>query len=133
MKIRVLVSLAALIAAALPAASQANDNPALDLCVDKFVKAVVPADYPAEIRRDSIVASIKPINATKSKVILIARGETDDKVYGRAQCTIHRKGSIVSMYLYDSKPGQPGMGRPTLIARHVDAKRATFADNTKPF
>jgi hypothetical protein len=139
MKIRIVkaaISLAALIAAALPLASQANDNPALDLCVEKFVEAVVPANYPAEIRREDIVASIKPINGTKSKVILIAKGEKDAKLYGRASCTIHRKGSIVSMYLYDAKEGQPGLGRPTLIARHVDAKqvkRDTFADNTKPF
>lgn len=139
MKIRIVTaaaSLVTLIAAALPVASQANDNPALDLCVEKFVAAVVPADHPAEIRREDIVASIKPINGMKSKVTLIAKGETDAKLYGRASCTIHRKGSIVSMYLYDTKAGQPGIGRPTLIARHVDAKqveRDTFADNTKPF
>lgn len=139
MKIRIVkaaISLAAFVAAALPVASQANDNPALDLCVEKFVQAVVPANYQAEIRREDIVASIKPINSTKSKVMLIAKGQTDAKLFGRASCTIHRKGSIVSMYLYDSKEGQPGFGRPTLIARHVDAKqikRDMFADNTKPF
>jgi hypothetical protein len=139
MKIRIVkavISLAALVAAALPVASQASNNPALDLCVEKFVQAVVPANYAAEIRREDIVASITRIDDVKSKVNLIAKGEKDAKLYGRASCTIHRKGSIVSMYLYDTKEGQPGFGRPTLIARHVDAKqvkRDAFADNTKPF
>ena len=139
MKIRMskpVLSLAALVAAWLPIVSHASDNPALDRCVQMFVEEVVPADHSSEIRHADIVASIKPINATRSRVMLIAQGEKDAKLFGRASCVINRKGSIVVMYLYDPKPGQPAYGRPRVFARNVDAtqgSRTAFADDTKPF
>jgi hypothetical protein len=45
---------------------------------------------------------------------------------------IDRNGSLVAMYLYDSKPGPMGASRPKVLARNVDA-RVAYSDNTKPF
>jgi hypothetical protein len=129
---KTVVSLAALVAASVPVASQARDNPALDRCVDIFVKEVVPANHSVEINREDIVASTKEISATRSEVMLIARGEKNAKLFGRASCVIHRNGSLVAMYLYDTRPGQMALGRPRLIARNLDARVAS-ADDTKPF
>lgn len=129
-------SLAALVVAALPTASHSADNPALDRCVQMFVEQVVPADHSLEIRHEDIVASMKPINGSRSEVMLIAQGEKDAKLFGRASCVIDRNGLLVAMYLYDTKPGQPAYGRPRLLARNVDATQGrsiAFADDTKPF
>ena len=129
-------SLAALVAASLPIASHAGDNPALNRCVQMFVEEVVPAGHSSEVRHSNIVASIKPINAARSQVVLIAQGEKDAKLFGRASCVIGRNGWLVAMYLYDTKPGQPGYGRPRVLARNIDAtqdSRTAFADETKPF
>jgi hypothetical protein len=129
---RTMVALAALVGASMPVASQADDNPALDRCVRMFVKEVVPANHSVEIKRDDIVASTKAITATRSKVTLIARGEKHSKLFGRASCVIHRDGSLIAMYLYDSKPGPISFGRPKVLARNVDARTA-YADDMKPF
>jgi hypothetical protein len=133
---RTLVSLAVLAAASLPLASHASENPALDRCVQTFVKEVVPADRQVEIRHEDILASTKAISATRSKVTLVARGEKYSKLFGRASCVIDRNGSLVAMYLYDSKPGPMGYGRPRVVARNVDAtegSRTAYADDVKPF
>jgi len=134
--VRSVVSVAALIAASLPMASHASDNPALDRCVQIFVENAVPPGRTADIRREDIAASIKWITGTRAKVTLIAQEAKSDKVISRASCVTHRSGSIVAMYLYDAKPGLAGFGRPKLLARNVDAKqevRTAFSDDTKPF
>jgi len=127
-----MVSIAALVAASLPVVSHASDNPALDRCVQLFVKEVVPADHAVEIRQDDILASIKRISSTRSKVTLTAQGEKYSRVFGRAQCVIDDNGSLVTAYLYNSKAGPLGYGRPKVLARNVDARTA-FVDDTKPF
>jgi hypothetical protein len=135
-KVKSVVSLAALIAASVSVASHADTNPALDLCVQKFVAEVVPADHTSEVRHADIVASIKPITASQSKVMLIAKGESDAKLFGQASCVIDRNGMLVAMYLYDAKLRQPTYGRSRVLARNVDATqgaRTAFADGTKPF
>jgi hypothetical protein len=129
---RTLTSLAALVAAAAPVASHASENPALDRCVQIFVKAVVPTNRPVEIEHEAILASTRSLTATRSSVSLVARGEKNSKLIGRASCVIDRNGSIVAMYLYDAKPGPMGAGRPKVLARNVDA-RVAFSDDTKPF
>ena len=134
--VRSIASLAALVAASMPVASHADENPALDRCIQIFVDSVVPADRIAEIRREDIVASTKWITGTRAKVTLLAQDQKTDKLLARASCVTHRKGSIVAMYLYEVKPGQAGYGRPKLLARHLDATqglRTAFADDTKPF
>ena len=134
--VRSVVSVAALIAASLPVASHAGNNPALDRCVQIFVDNAVPAGRTADIRREDISASIKWITGTRAKVTLIAQEPTSHKVISRASCVTHRNGSLVSMYLYDAKPGLAGYGRPKLLARHLDATqdvRTAFSDDTKPF
>jgi hypothetical protein len=131
-----LVSLAALITASTPVVSQASENPALERCIQIFIENVVPADRTTEIRREDIYASIKWISGTQAKVTLVALDQKYDKQIARASCVTHRKGSIVAMYLYESKPGLAGYSRPKLLARHVDATqdpRTAFADDTKPF
>lgn len=130
--VRTLVSLAALAAASLPVASHANNNPALDRCVQLFVKEVVPAGHPVEIRRDDILATVKPISLTRSKVRLTAQGEKHSKIFGRGECVIDNNGSLISAYLYDSKTAFWGPSRPKLLARNVDA-RVAFVDDTKAF
>jgi hypothetical protein len=132
---RTVVSLAAIVAATVPVASRASDNPALDRCVQIFVKEVVPADHSVEIRHDAIRASTKAISATRSKVTLIAQGEKYSKLFGRASCVIDRNGSLVALYLYDPKAG-PGYSRPKVLARNIDATQGlhtAYADDTKPF
>jgi hypothetical protein len=127
-----LVSLVALGAVSVPAASHASDNPALGRCVQLFVKEVVPVDHSVDVRHDVILASTKAISETRSSVQLIARGDKNSKLFGRASCVIDRNGSIVAMYLYDSKPGPMGASRPKVLARNVDA-RVAYSDETKPF
>ena len=129
---KTLIALAALGAASVPTASSANDNPALNHCVQLFVKEVVPADHSADIRHADIVASTRAVSARRSNVKLIARGEKNGKLFGRASCVIDRDGSLVAMYLYDSKPSSMSVSRPKVLARNVDARTA-FADQTKPF
>ena len=134
--VRSVVSLAMLIAASIPVASYAGDNPALDRCVQIFVENAVPAGRTADIRREDISASMRWITGTRAKVTLIAQDPSSDKVISRASCVTHRNGSIVAMYMYDAKPGFAGYGRPKLLARHVDATqglRTAFSDDTKPF
>jgi hypothetical protein len=130
------VSLAALVAALAPVASHASANPALDRCVQMFVEEVVPADHSSEVRLEDIVASIETINASRSRVGLVARGEKNARLFGIASCVIDRDGTLIAMYLYDRKPGQLGYGRPRVLARNVDATQvahAASADVTKPF
>ena len=129
---RKLVFLAALVAASAPTAGHASDNPALDRCVQLFVKEVVPADRAVEIKHDAILASTKAISATRSNVKLVARGEKYSKLFGSASCVIDRNGSLVAMYLYDTKPGLLGPSRPKVLARNLDARTA-LSDDTKPF
>jgi hypothetical protein len=134
--VKSVVSLAALITASTPVVSHANDNPALERCIQIFVENVVPADRTAEIRREDIYTSIKWISGTRAKVTLLAQDQKYDKPIARASCVTHRKGSIVAMYLYESKSGLAGYSRPKLLARHVDATqgpRTAFADDTKAF
>jgi hypothetical protein len=127
--------LAALTAAAVPVASRASDNPALERCVQIFVKEVVPADHSVKIRREDILASIKAVSATRSKVTLLAQGEKHAELFGRASCVIERSGLLVAMYLYDPKSG-PMPSRPRVLARNLDAKqgsRIAYAGEMKPF
>jgi len=127
--------LTALVAAA-PMASYAEDMPALDRCVDIFVKEVVPANRTADIRRDDIKASVRQVSATRSRATLIAKGERDSKVLGRAACVLDRNGTLVALYLYDAKPNPLGTGRPKVVAlnERVNADvRTASASDTKPF
>jgi hypothetical protein len=129
---KTLIALAVLGTVSVPTASIANDNPALNHCVQLFVKEVVPAGRAVDIRHADIIASTQAVSATRSSVKLIARGEKNAKLFGRASCVIHRNGSLIAAYLYDSKPSSMGVSRPKVLARNVDARTA-FADQTKPF
>ena len=134
--VRSVFSVAAFVAASIPVASHASDNPALERCVQIFVENVVPEGRTAEIRRDDISASITWISGTRAKVTLLALDQESDKVLARASCVTHRKGSIVAMYLYEATAGRAGYSRPKLLARHLDAtqeSRVALADETKPF
>jgi hypothetical protein len=126
-----LASLAAVLAVSMPTSSHAKENPALNRCVELFIQEVVPADYPVEIRKESIAASTIDLNGVRSKVTLLAYGENESKILGRASCVLHRNGTLVSMYLHASKFGQS-----KVLARNLDAKqglRTAFADETKAF
>jgi hypothetical protein len=129
---RTTIALAALVGAIAPVASHANENPAVDRCVQLFIKEVVPADHSVEIEHEAILTSIRPMSATRSNVKLIARGERRSKLFGRASCVVDHNGSLVAMYLYDTKSGPMGSGRPKVLARNVDARTAQ-SDNMKPF
>jgi hypothetical protein len=134
--VRPITSFAALVAASVSVASHASDNPALERCVQMFVTEVVPADHSVEIRREDILASTTAINATRSRVTLIARGEQHGAVFGRAACVIDRSGLLVAMYLYDPQQSGPIPSRPKVLARNLDAKqgsRTAYAGEMKPF
>jgi hypothetical protein len=113
-----LLALAVVAAASLPVAGHAEQNPALDECVERFVQAVVPANQSVDIRRDEIIAATTIQSATRSRVMLIARGSKDDKVFGRGSCVMHRNGSLLAMYLYEDGPKLAGVSRPKLLFRN---------------
>jgi hypothetical protein len=113
-----LVAVAIAAAASMPLASHASDNPALDECVERFVQEVVPANHSVEIRHADIVASTTTESATRSRVMLIARGEKNGKVFGRASCVMHRGGSLIAMYLYDDRVRLASVSRPKVLFRN---------------
>ena len=126
----------AAIVATTPVATYANEASAVDRCVEIFVKEVVPGDLKASIRREDIHSAVRPMTATRSKVMLIARGKKDSKLFGRASCVIDRNGSIVGLYLYESNTGPNGNARPKVLARNVDINSDVLtarASDTKPF
>ena len=124
------------LATALPLTTHATEMQAVDHCVQVFIKEVVPADRVADVKREDIRTAIKPITAQRSKVTLIARGEKDANVFGRASCVVDRNGSVVGLYLYESKRSSMGSGRPKVLARNVDVSkdvRTAKVGDTKPF
>ena len=132
---KVALTLAALVASA-PIASHAVEMPALDRCVDIFVKEVVPAHRPADVRREDIEASIRPVSATRQSVVLLAKNEHDAKLLGHASCVFDRKGSLVAMYLYDSKSGAKLQGRPKIVSLNQQSNndvRTANASDTNSF
>jgi hypothetical protein len=116
--VKSLLALAVVAAASVPAAGHAAVNPALDECVERFVQEVVPANHSVQIRREDIVAATITQSATRSRVMLIARGEKDGKVFGRASCVMHRDGSLLAMYLYQDRPILAGVSRPKVLVRN---------------
>jgi hypothetical protein len=121
------IVLATLVTISVLAVSHASDDPALDRCVQIFVKEVVPADRPVEIERDVILASTNAISGPRSSVKLIARGEKDARLLGRASCVLDRNGSIIAMYLYDPNPGSARDDRKEVLENNVDARAQSSA------
>jgi hypothetical protein len=115
---KTLFAVAVLAIASLPVSSYANESQALDQCVQTFVKQVVPADRSVQVKQDDISASTIVLSATRSRVELEARSETNRKLLGRATCVMNRNGSLVAMYLYGSRPGMAGFSRPTVVIRN---------------
>lgn len=133
---KVVLSLTTIVGASVPFAAEAGDTPALDLCVQRFVQEVVPADGAAEIRRDEIVDSVTAGRGNRTKVELVARGEKHEKFFGRATCVMEGQSTLVAMYLYNDESGPLGISRPRVLVRNVDTTqlpRTAFADETKPF
>jgi hypothetical protein len=128
--------IAAIAATVVPVVGHADVNPALERCVQIFIKEVVPAGSSVDVRHEDILASTRAISTARSAVTLIARGEGSSVRLGRASCVIHRNGSLVAMYLYGANSGPRGSNRPKVLARNLDATqgaRTASVDDTKPF
>jgi hypothetical protein len=113
---RTLLSVAALAASLLSAATNAgeNESEALDQCIQAFVNEVAPANHPVQIRRDDILASTIR-NASGSRMNLVARGEKYGKRFGRATCVMDGNGSLVATYVYGPRVDLASTGRPKVI------------------
>lgn len=112
---RALLSAALVAGASVPVVSHANDGQALDQCVQMFVKEVVPADQPVQVRHDDISGATRNLSATRSTVKLVARGEKYGKLFGRASCVMDRKGSLVAVYVHDVRSGPMVNSRPKVL------------------
>lgn len=112
---RTLFSVAALAVASLPVASNAREGEALDRCVQTFIKEVVPPEHSVQVRQDDIRASMRSLGANRTKVNLRARGAKYGKLFGRATCVMDRDGSLVAMYVHDTRVRIAGSGRPKVI------------------
>lgn len=99
------------LAAALPVSSNASESEALEQCFQTFIKRVVPADHEVEIRNDEVRSSPSLLGAGLSVVDVVARGEKNGKLFGRATCVIDRDGSLVSMHLHGSRLQMLGQAR----------------------
>src|SRR5262245_47481199 len=82
---------------ALPAASRADADAAMDACVQAFVDATVPKDHPVTVRRIEKAESPLTAHDRAYRIVLMATGAKSGKSFGRATCTTDRNGQVVAM------------------------------------
>ena len=92
------VSLAATMSMlALPAASRADADAALDACLKAFADANVPKEHPVRLQKVQTVDSPLNPHAAPYRIILTATGATSGKKIASGTCTVDRKGEIIAM------------------------------------
>lgn len=99
MKVRVgFTMLGALSLAAVPFASHAGPNQAVDACVSSFIEAYIPKDRVVNVRRSSSTPS--PLAARNSRrdkytIALTAVGARSGKQLAQAKCVASARGEVI--------------------------------------
>jgi hypothetical protein len=89
---------------ALPAASRADADAAMDACVQAFVDANIPKEHPVKVRKVQVAEN--PLNPPERayRIVLTATGTKSGKRFARGTCTVDRHGEIIAMTARSSTP-----------------------------
>jgi hypothetical protein len=82
---------------ALPVASRADADAAMDACVQAFVSANLPKDQPVSVRKIDTIDGPLAVQDRAYRIVLTATGKTSGKKLARATCIVARDGQIVAL------------------------------------
>jgi hypothetical protein len=82
---------------ALPAASRADADAAMDACLKAFVDANVPKEHPVRLEKARTVDGPLAGNEGPYRILLTATGAKSGKKIASGSCTVDRRGEIIAM------------------------------------
>jgi hypothetical protein len=90
---------AATVMLAVPFTSQAaNDDAAMDACINAFVAQNLPKEQPVKaVRKEEVAASPVAIHARSYKIVVSATGVESGKRLARGTCIVNRDGEVVAL------------------------------------
>lgn len=90
---------AATVMLAAPFTSQAaNDDAAMDACINAFLSQNLPKEQPVkEVRKEEVAASPISIHARAYKIVVSATGVESGKRIARGTCTVSRSGEVIAL------------------------------------
>ena len=127
------LSLAASVAlVALPVASHADADTAMDACVKAFVTANLPSEQPVKVRKIDTVDG--PLNAHDRayRITLKAVGSTSGKTLARGTCIVDRDGDIVALNGRPTTPKRRAPDAREILAQPPDRARRSPARSAAP-
>lgn len=79
------------------ASSAANDDMAMDACINAFVSANLPKEQPVTVRKEELAASTINIHARTYKIIVSATGVESGKRLAHGTCIVNRSGEVIAL------------------------------------
>ena len=90
---------AATVMLAVPFTSQAaNDDAAMDACINAFLSQNLPKEQPVKaVHKEEVAASPVSIHARSYKIIVSATGVESGKRLARGTCIVNRSGEVIAL------------------------------------
>jgi hypothetical protein len=90
---------AATVMLAVPFVSQAaNDDAAMDACINAFVSQNLPKEQPVKaVHKQDVAASPISIHARAYKIVVSATGVESGKRLARGTCIVNRSGEVIAL------------------------------------